>query len=251
MKKRPTISVVIPTMDRYEILKQSLPLILKYDFDEISVVDSSGPSQRYKNEELCHRLGVKYYYKLGNREEARNFGVEKAKGDWVSIRDDDIKLISLDMKTLREAMAKDCDFIHATAKCVWVFRKDFFLRMGGYDPKLCIGDDYDITYRAYKYGHPCKLPHSLGETGEFEKTVKMHWKGIFCYNLTLLLFFKKYPFLRVALIIPYRLLYFLREVMQKRTKDDFIKFIVTVAGSFLSPLYLVNPKLFDKLLVHY
>jgi len=236
-------------MDRYEILKQSLPLILKYDFDEIIVVDSSGPSQRYKNEELCRRLGVKYYHKLGNREEARNFGVGKAKGDWVSVRDDDIKLISLDMKTLREVMGKDCDFIHATAKCVWVFRRDFFLKIGGYDTKLCIGDDYDITHRAYKYGKVCKLPHSLGETGEFKKAVKMHWKGMFSYSLTILTFFKKYPFLKFALLIPYRLFVVSKELMAKRTKDDFINFIVTVTGSLLSPLYLVNPKLFDKLLV--
>lgn len=249
MKKRPTISTVIPTMDRYEILKQSLPLLLKYDFDEIIVVDSSGPNQRKKNEELCRSFGVKYYYKLGNREEARNFGVEKAKGDWVTIRDDDIKLISLDMKTLREAMAKDCDFIHATAKCVWVFRRDFFLRIGGYDPKLCIGDDYDITYRAYKYGKVCKLRHSLGETGEFKKAVKMHWKGMFSYSLTILTYFKKYPFLKFALLIPYRLFVVLKELMVKRNKDDFVKFIVTIAGSLFSPLYLMNHKLFRNILL--
>jgi len=245
-----TISVVIPTMDRYEILSRSLPLILKYDFDEVIVVDSSGPDQRRKNEELCRRLGVEYYHFVGNREEARNFGVEKATGEWVSIRDDDIKLISLDMKTLRDNMSSsNCDFIHATAKCVWVFRRDFFLKIGGYDTKLCYGDDTDITYRAYRYGKACKLNKPVGETGEFTKAVKMHWKGIFSYSLTVLAFFKKYPSVRGALAFPYGPVFFLRELLRKRTRGDLIKFFWTTAGSLFSPLYLAYPDFFNRLLL--
>jgi len=238
-------------MDRYEILKESLPLILKYDFDEVIVVDSSGPNQRYKNEELCRRLGVKYYYRVGNREEARNFGVEKAKGEWVSIRDDDVKLLSVDLKTLHESMSSaNCDFIHATARCVWMFRKDFFLKIGGYDTKLCYGDDTDITYRAYKYGRACKLSKPIGKTGEFEKSVRMHWKGIFSYSLTILAFFSKYPSLRDALSAPYHPVYFLEELLRKRTKDDLIKFIMTTIGSLLSPFYVIRPDFFNRFLLN-
>lgn len=252
MKKRhPTISAVIPTMDRYQILEETLPSLLKHEFDEVIIVDSSGPKQRKKNEELCRSLGVKYYHYVGNREEARNFGVHRAMGDWVSIRDDDLKLVELDMKTLREVLASgDYDFFHAPpAKCVGLFRRDFFLKIGGYDTKLCYGDDFDITYRAYKYGKACKLAQDLGKTAEIKKTVEMHWKGLFSYSLTFLVFFRKYPSLRAVLTNLHRPMYFWKELLEKRNKEDLVKFVVTIAGCLLSPLYLLDYEFFDKLLL--
>jgi len=234
-------------MDRYEVLKQTLPSILKHGFDEVIVVDSSGHDQRKKNADLCRSLGVRYYHIFGNREEARNFGVEKATGDWVSVRDDDVELVELDMEVLRKILASgDYDFFHASAKCVWLFKRVFFLKIGGYDVKLCHGDDFDITYRAYNYGKVCKLAHDLGKTAEIKKTVKMHWKGVFSYSLSLLAFFRKYPSLRVALIIPYRPVYFWKELVRKRDNENLVKLIVTVAGTLLSPLYLMNHKLFNQ-----
>lgn len=238
-------------MDRYEILKQTLPSILKHEFDEVIVVDSSGPEQRKKNEALCRGLGVRYYYKIGNREEARNFGVKSATGDWVSVRDDDVKLTELDMEALREVLALgDYDFFHGPgAKCVWLFKRDFFLKIGGYDVRLCSGDDFDITYRAYKYGKVCWVASDLGKTAEIEKTVKMHWKGLFNYSLTILAFFRKYPSLRVASATLHRPMRFWKELMEKRNRENLVKLVVTVAGTLLCPLYLVDYKFFNRLLL--
>ncbi len=249
--KRPKVSAVVPTKNRYEILKQSLPLLLKHGFDEVVVVDSSGPYQTHKNKALCEQLGVRYYHLIGNREEARNFGVKMTTGDWVSVRDDDTKLIMLDMEGMRKLLSDNYDFMHTppASNCVWFFRRGFFLKIGGYDTKLCSGDDYDITMRAYKYGRALITPRDFGRTGEFRKTTKMHTKGIFSYGLTDLTLFMKYPSLRTAAIIPYRPLLFLRKLMQKRTSAEFIKLIMVSAGTLFSPVYHLYPKLFYDVLV--
>jgi glycosyltransferase involved in cell wall biosynthesis len=248
---RPKISAVVPTKNRYEVLKQSLPLLLQHGFDEVVVVDSSGSEQSVKNKALCKQLGVRYYYMIGNREEARNFGVKMATGDWVSVRDDDTKLIELDMESLRKAVSDDYDFMHTppVSNCVWFFRREFFLKIGGYDTKLCSGDDYDITVRAYRYGRVLETERDFGRTGEFEKTTRMHTKGIFSYGLTDFILFMKYPSLRTAAIIPYRPFLFLKKLMQKRTIGDFIKLIMISAGTLFSPVYYLYPELFYDLLV--
>lgn len=249
--KRPKISAVVPTKNRHEVLKQSLPLLLKHGFDEVVVVDSSRASQGAKNKTLCRQLGVRYYHMIGNREEARNFGVRMATGDWVSVRDDDTKLIELDMEAMRKAVSNDYDFMHTppASNCVWFFRREFFLQIGGYDTKLCSGDDYDITMRAYEYGRVLKTARDFGRTGEFKKTTQMHSKGIFSYGLTDFTLFMKYPSLRTAAIIPYRPFLFWKRFMQKRTEGDFIKLIMTIAGTLFSPLYHLDSKLFYDILV--
>jgi glycosyltransferase involved in cell wall biosynthesis len=251
MVKKPKISAVVPTKNRYEVLKQSLPLLLKHGFDEVVVVDSSEVSQRAQNKALCRQLGVRYYHMIGNREEARNFGVRMATGDWVSVRDDDTKLIELDMEAMRRIISDDYDFMHTplASNCVWFFRKAFFLQIGGYDTKLCSGDDYDITVRSYKCGRPLITARDFGRTGEFKKTTQMHSRGIFSYGLTDFTLFMKYPSLRTAATIPYRPFLFLKKLMHKRKRSDLFKLIMVSAGTLWSPLYYLTPELFYNVIV--
>jgi len=159
MKKTATkLSLIIPSMDRYGILKRTIPVLSRHSFYEIIVVDSSGAVDARKNKELCDKLHVKYYHFIGNREEAINFGAKKAKGEWIYIFDDDIVLEDFNLKIFEETVSKDYDFIHGReGSYVWVFRRDFFLRIGGYDSNLCYGDDYDITVRAYRHGRGARV----------------------------------------------------------------------------------------------
>lgn len=231
------LSVIVPTVDRYEILKESLPLLLKQDFYEIIVVDSSGTIDAHRNRELCQRLGAKYYHKVGNREVARNFGANKAEGDWIYIFDDDVKLLNFDAKTFEEIASKDFDFIHSIGHLVWLFRKNFFRKIGGYNTKLCYGDDYDITYRAHKHGKGAHVSR-LGKFGTpIKGKLKMRWKGIFYYGLTIFTLFKKYPSLKRALSIPHRVVFYWKKFMWKRTKEALVRFALTLIGVLLSPLY--------------
>lgn len=220
-------------------------MIAKQGFDEVIVVDSSSPGQRYKNEELCRELGVKYHYRAANRQEARNFGAEMAKGEWVWFRDDDVKLIDAGLESLREEIAsKECDFVHAAAKAVWIFRRDFFLEIGGFDTKLCLFDDYDMAFRARKYGKGCKLSQPLGKTAEFEKNAQDHLKATFFYGLSFPNFFKKYPSLRSSLSIPDYIAFLLGEFLRARTRYNLIMFLVGTLGFLSSTLYFIYPGVF-------
>jgi glycosyltransferase involved in cell wall biosynthesis len=225
-------------MDRFEILKQTLPSVATQGFHEIIVVDSS-KAEANKIRELCRSLGVKYYHRVCNREEARNFGVEKASGDWVYILDDDCFIESFNLKKF-ERLAGTFDFIIDSPQgYAWIFRKSFFSKIGGYDVKLCYGDDYDITARAFEHGIGglAKLGAGYHVKGE----LKMRWKGIFYYGLTMLTFWRKYPrrtqALNSPLSIPYRAFVFFRDFIHLRTRESFHKFILTLAGVLFSPIY--------------
>jgi len=235
------LSLIIPTMDRHDILKETLPILFKHGFHEIIVVDSSGTEDTLKNMELCKKFHAKYYHFIGNREEARNFGVQKAKSEWVYIFDDDILLQKFNWKLFEEITTKDYDFIHAKGgSYVWIFRRDFFLRIGGYDPNLCYGDDYDITVRAFKHGKAAYITN-IGKFGTpITGTLKMRWKGALYYSMTMLTFFAKYPTFRIALSIPYRPAFFLQKLVQNRTRENLTKFMLTTLGTLLSPLYHIK-----------
>ncbi|MHA1410656.1 MAG: glycosyltransferase family 2 protein [Candidatus Odinarchaeia archaeon] len=241
VKRKNKLSLIIPTMNRYEILSKTLPILAERGFDEIIVVDSSGRKDAEKNKKLCQKLNVCYHWFTGNREEARNFGVKKAKGNWIYIFDDDLVLLKFNWELFEEIASKKYDFIQPkTNRCVWIFRKDFFIKIGGYDPNLCYEDDYDITFRAYKNGRGIRVD-GLTESGKpIRGNLKTRWRGALIYSMSMGSFFVKYPTLRRALSIPYRPIVFLREFFKQRTKENFTKFMLTMFGVLLSPIYYLK-----------
>jgi len=153
----PSIALIIPTMDKSEHLRKTLPRNAALEFDEIIVVDSS-KKEREQVETLCRSFGVRYVFIETDRLRARNAGVSMATCDWVMICDDDIILTKFD-KQLFHKLAQKCDFMFGgwgrNAEChfAWIFRRDFFLDvLKGYDPIITGGDDLDITLRATKHG---------------------------------------------------------------------------------------------------
>jgi len=232
--------VVIPTMDRYEILKETLPKLCRHGFYEIIVVDSSGPVDAFKNRKLCEKLRVRYYHFVGNREEARNFGVEKARGEWVYIFDDDGNLEEFNWRVFNDVASRSYDFIYRKGCYVWIFRRDFFLKIGGYDPNLCYGDDYDITVRAFKCGKGARITNLTKFGVPVQGSLKMRWKGTLYYGMSMLSFFAKYPTLKHALSVPYRPVFFLKKFFQERTWENLIKFGLTTLGVILSLFYYLK-----------
>jgi len=98
------ISVIVPTLNRDSYLVATIKCLLKQDFEppyEIIVVDQSSHinSTVVELEQKSHI--IKYYHILGFRglPEARNFGVQHAKYDFILFLDDDIMC---DDKLLKE-----------------------------------------------------------------------------------------------------------------------------------------------------
>ena len=84
------ISVIIPTYNRYEVLKRALNsvYIQTYKPKEVIVVDDG--SSDATSSIIKEFPSVKYFYKKnGGVSSARNFGIKKATYDWIAFLDSD------------------------------------------------------------------------------------------------------------------------------------------------------------------
>jgi glycosyltransferase involved in cell wall biosynthesis len=105
IQQKPLVSVIIPTLNRYEYLHDVLKDLEEQDYYnfEVIVVDQSQPFQRVFYEK--YNLNIKLIY----QEEralwlARNTAIQKSKGDYILLFDDDSRVdrdwITQHLKTL-------------------------------------------------------------------------------------------------------------------------------------------------------
>src|SRR5215471_7844732 len=89
----PLVSVVVPTHNRPEMLGEALATVRAQTFTDYEViVVSNGESDDVRR--ASHEVATAYdclYFALpeGNVSEARNFGINQAKGEWIAFLDDD------------------------------------------------------------------------------------------------------------------------------------------------------------------
>lgn len=109
--EQPKISVIIPTLNRYEYLKDVLEDLEKQDYAnfEVIVVDQTEPFQEDFYKQFDLNLDVTF------QEEkalwlARNFAINKSKGEYVLLFDDDSRI--------------DVDWISNHLKCLDFFKVD-------------------------------------------------------------------------------------------------------------------------------
>lgn len=111
VKEKPLVSVVIPTLNRYKYLKDVLTDLENQDYKnfEVIVVDQSEPFQKdfYDQFELDLNL-------IHQKEKAlwlaRNTAIQKSKGDYILLFDDDSRI--------------DIDWITNHLKCLDFFKAD-------------------------------------------------------------------------------------------------------------------------------
>src|SRR2546428_2542676 len=133
-------SAVIPTLNRRLLLERRLPVICSAGFDEVIVVDSTRSSREIeKTRELCLRLGATYVQRKIGRSAARNLGASIASTEWIFFCDDDGYVVSrVSRERLREATQRYDALVFAN-HLIWIFRQQFFARLGGYKSNLVGG----------------------------------------------------------------------------------------------------------------
>ena len=94
MSSEPTVSVVIPTRNRAEVLKtHALPSALAQrdvDVEVVVVDDGSDEDDRRAMENLTDsRVRVVRHATREGQSRARNTGIEAARGEWIAFLDDD------------------------------------------------------------------------------------------------------------------------------------------------------------------
>jgi len=196
-KASPKTSIIITTYNRSQILaKRSLPSCLEQtypNFECIVVDDCSTDNTQKVVEGFKNREGKIKYYKLSKNSgvsAARNYGVKKAKGEFIAFLDDDDaylpNFLEVTVPKLNElpesfgAVTGGRIIIHKNSReyglpsisnsfyCAiddnWLLRKEVFSKIS-YDEEIDHDDDIDFgiqffrLYKAYAINQPLLLKH--------------------------------------------------------------------------------------------
>ncbi len=209
---RKTVALVIPTKDKLDHLRQTLPKAVTLGFNEVIVIDSS-TKDRDAVEALCTSLNVKYLFTPVDRLRARNLGATASNSDWICIMDDDILVSRFDFDKF-QTLSDELDYMiggwgkDPGAHYAWIFRRDFFLDvLKGYDLLITGGDDLDITLRASKSGKGIQaFDKGLYETEAIGLGISRDYPSTWIrnralYSLTMLPLVRRYPWLIRRLLL--------------------------------------------------
>lgn len=173
-KKTPLVSVIIPTFNSGKTISLCLKSVQKqiYRKLEIIIVDNYSTDNTLK---IARQYTENFYLCDGERSKQRNFGIKKAKGDFILYLDSDMVL---SRSVVSEAIFKirDCvglyipeivegnsffakllnferSFYNSTVvDAVRFVRKDILLKEKGFDENLISCEDWDLDRRIKKYG---------------------------------------------------------------------------------------------------
>ncbi|MFA5047529.1 MAG: glycosyltransferase family 2 protein [Patescibacteria group bacterium] len=137
------ISIIIPTYNRSEILAHvSVPSVINQAYKnwELIIVDD-GSTDNTKNvcEELTRKdARIKYFYKEnGGQGSARNFGIEKAQGNYVLLLDSDDALLSEMISIMLPKLISEGGDIIKCRKWDFHYQKRIY-NVGGDNPSCAI-----------------------------------------------------------------------------------------------------------------
>jgi len=180
MKKAPLVSVIVPTKNEEQNIVRCLKSIQKqtYETIEILLVDNFSTD---KTLEVSKKFVTKQFKCGDERSQQRNFGAQKAKGQWLLFIDADMELskdvieecvrrtqkqIVSPIITITEkgvgttfwgkalALEKNCYRYTFWLQAARFFPRKYFLDLNGYDKTLVAGEDWDITQRFRDAGLP-------------------------------------------------------------------------------------------------
>lgn len=116
------VTVIIPTYNRKEYLETAISSVANQTYKNIEILIIDDGSENNYAESICNKfLNCTYFYKEnGGLSSARNFGIKKAKGDYIAFLDDDdfwgISKIEKQVKILIENPSVDC--VHSSVAVV-------------------------------------------------------------------------------------------------------------------------------------
>lgn len=182
----PLVSVIVPTHNRPDLLSEALASIRAQTFTdyEIIVVSNGETRQNRSYSENTARDAKAQWFSLksGNVCAARNFGIARAKGEWIALLDDDDlwlpnaleRLVAEAFRAGADMVAADYvefwsdghevvyrprppegwSFTKAASHIVWwalpgttLVRKTVYQELGGFDPRQRYTEDGDMWRR--------------------------------------------------------------------------------------------------------
>lgn len=249
------VSVTIPTKNAEKYITLCLEAIKKqtYPYIEIIIIDNHS---RDKTANIAKKFGARVIRVRAVRSKARNIGAQKSSGDFILSIDADMQLqTDVIEKCVREALSgaeaviipevADGTGFWARCKCFErnlfmgenlvevprFFRRSVYWKLGGFDPKLEAGEDWDISQRAREQGIAMKRVDSYLKHLEVDfdllKTIRREYR----YTKSFYHYVSKHP----QLVKQQAMLYW--KVLAQRRKE-LMKNLVYTLG-------LITIKLFE------
>lgn len=173
IKKVPVVSVIVPTKNSEKTLAECLQSVKNQTYKniEIIVVDNNSADDTKK---IAKKFTDKVFNKGPERCTQRNYAVKQSTGDYVFIIDSDMKLspkvvesclksinsnvenagVIVPEESFGEGFWSQCKKLERSfyigvpfMEAARFFRKDIYLKVGGYDEDMISGEDWDLSQR--------------------------------------------------------------------------------------------------------
>lgn len=176
MISNPLISIVIPAYNAAKYISDAIQSVLQQDYRPLEVIvvdDGSTDNTREVVERIASPELFYFYKENGGASSARNYGIERANGEYIRFVDaDDILLpgsLSGQMQhalTLKETQISIGKFINHGHVCFqevhsmavyppWLalYPKQALMDVGGFDTNMKVGEDLELTINLKSYGY--------------------------------------------------------------------------------------------------
>lgn len=229
-------SIIVPVFNRPDEVDELLESLLSQeekDFEVIIVEDGSQVPCKEVCDKYADRLDLHYYYKDNSGPgQSRNYGAERAKGDYLLILDSDVVLPKGYIRAVSEELNRepadafggpDCahesftDTQKAISYSMTSFfttggirggkkkldkfyprsfnmgiRRDVYQELGGFS-KMRFGEDIDFSIRIFKAGKRCRLFPKAWVWHKRRTDFRKFWKQVYNSGIARINLYKKYP----------------------------------------------------------
>lgn len=271
--KKPLVSIIIPTLNSSAMLTNCLRSIKNQTYKNIEtiIVDSKSTDTTLDIARKFNAIIYKYVPKVQRGKfdapHKRNFGVKKAKGEYVYYLDADMELtkhvindaVSLCEKGFDAVIIPEDSFgkgVWAKAKnlerrCYWgddsieaprFFKRSVWESVGGLDESLGGGgDDWDLYQKVLEKGYKVNRIRSIVMHNEGELELGKLFKKRFMYGRDSVRYISKRPRKGIGSYFPIRRAYIKNWKLFIKRPGDTVAFIlmrtVEYAGGFSGMIY--------------
>lgn len=238
-KKNKLVSIVIPTKNSASFMQSCLMHIRGQSYSNIEIIIVDGNSTD-NVKELANKYKCKFYTYIPNVSKGifdaphkRNFGMEKAEGEYVYWLDADMELPKNLIKEAVQLCEEGADAVilpedsfgigvWAKAKqlerrCYWgddnvesprFFKKSVWVSIGGFDLSLGAGgDDIDLAQKLLEKKYITKRTKSIVRHNEGELSIGKLFKKRFMYGREMISYLHKRPKSWIASYNPIKMSY--------------------------------------------
>lgn len=211
------VSVIVPTRNSEKTITMCLESIRRQTYSnvEIVIVDAYSCDGTRR---IAERYGPRIVMSRAYRSEARNIGVRESRGDFVLFVDSDMELgpsvvqgcvekseKHYDALVIPEvssgtgfwaqckALEKSCYLGDDTIEAARFFKRSVFQGIGGYDPELEAGEDWDLNQRTREAGFKIGRIDALINHNEGELRLRHMLDKKYRYGKTIGKYRKKHP----------------------------------------------------------